>query len=89
MTTNEDSDWTDVIADEIEDCRNPVDCNSDHHGHCANSDCANPNQDLLPPGYAPFCAECAPGNRPSAQDVLEETGLTPWALRSLRSRLED
>lgn len=68
-------------------CLDPSSCVSDHHHHCANEGCANPNQTLLPPGYSEYCQDCDPSNGPSAEDVKADTGITPWRLRALRRRV--
>ena len=68
------------------DCEDPVACIHDGHLHCANADCGIPNQEHLPPGYSPYCAECDPRNRPDAQEVFEQTGLGFATLKALRRR---
>ena len=65
--------WPAQVADDIEDC-DPFSCTDDGHVHCANADCANPNQESRPPGYSPFCQECDPRNLPDRQEVYDEIG---------------
>ena len=68
------------------ECDNPESCVHDGHLHCANADCGNRNQEHLPPGYSPYCAGCGPGNKPDAQDVFQETGLSLAILKAIGRR---
>ena len=55
-------------------CYNPKGCIEEGHGHCANADCDNPDQEVDPPGYSPYCKECDPRNPHDAQDIFDDIG---------------
>ena len=58
------------------DCLNGdmPDCNEEGHGHCANSDCVNPDQEGRASGFSPYCVEWDPKNRIDKQQLNDIIG---------------
>ena len=82
--------WEDLLRDDIESCDGPRECLSDFHGHCANADCDNPNQEFAPRCWeSPYCAECNPNPRPDRALTPAEISQSIMAVLDKAQRDED
>ena len=83
-------DWQDHLRDEIEICEGPVECNSDLHGHCANSDCGNVNQEFdAMAWHSPYCSDCNAQPRPDAALTARDVAMSMANVQRMAAESED